>query len=764
MLLHRFTDTYSSVKLSLLQLLLITSIFLFWSSNSANAQFNFNYNDSIRVVRSGDTLINPWAGGLNSIQMSDFDFDQDGDLDLFCFDRSSNNVRVFTQEWNGNNSYYKYAYNANMLFPSNLRYRVHLVDFDQDGRKDLFTWGVGGGLTVYRNVSDAVNGLQWVLFKSTVTSDYAINGLEPLEVNADDLPALIDVDEDGDLDVLTPDAQGLRIEYHQNQSMQLYGIPDSLVFIQKNECWGQFTEGITNFTINLNDSTPPCVNGNIANPERIQSASNSTKKIHQGTTLLCLDIDSSGVKDLIIGDAAYSGVTMLLNGGTAVNTDSPMISEDPAFPMYTTPVKCENFPGAYYLDVNFDQKKDLIASPNTQVNSIDRESVVYYQNIGTVNVPIFSPVTNNFLQDEMIEHGTGSIPVLADYTGDGLVDLLVANFYNYRPVGEKESLIALYRNIGTVSNPVFEFVDMDVFNLAQQNFGLRSVPTFGDIDSDGDDDMLLGIDNGTIVFYENLATGTTPIWGNPVLNFTDNVSAPINVNAFAHPQLFDLDGDGLLDLLIGNRLGNIYYYRNTGTATNPSFELTNATLGDVDIMPGNQSSNAAIHFFRDNGETHLFSGSFDGRLAYYSDIDGNLNTGSTFDLISDNYQGIEVGKHSAIYTYDIDQDGSLNAFLGQDLGGLCHYNLSPDSTANLSEIDEFLVALYPNPTEGTFTVNSLAQLKTVKILDAQGRIIGNEQTDQFKLELSVERFPAGIYHVVIEMESGVLATRKLIRY
>lgn len=764
MYLLRFADSYASAKITLRQLFLLTTILWLWSSNPVNAQFSFNYNDSIPVVRSGDTLLNPWAGGLNFIQMSDFDFDQDGDLDLFCFDRSSNNVRVFTQEWNGNNFYYQYVHNAEILFPSNLRYRVHLVDFDQDGRKDLFTWGVGGGLTVYRNVSDAVNGLQWVLFKSTLTSDYAINGIAPLEVNADDLPALIDVDEDGDLDVLTPDSDGLRIEYHQNQSMQLFGIPDSLIFVQKNECWGQFTEGVTNFTINLNDSTPPCVFGNIANPERIQSPSSNEKKIHQGTTLLCLDIDSSGVKDLIIGDAAYSGVTMLLNGGTAVNTDSPMISEDPAFPMYTTPIKCQNFPGAFYVDVNFDQKRDLIASPNTKINSIDRESVVYYQNIGTDNIPVFSPVLNNFLQNDMIEHGTGSIPVLFDYTGDGLVDLLVANFYNYRPVGEKESLIALYRNTGTASSPAFELVDMDIFNLAQQNFGLRSVPTFGDIDADGDDDLLLGINDGSIVFCENLATGNTPIWGNPVLNYADNLSAPINVNAFAHPQLFDLDNDNLLDLLIGNRVGNIYYYRNIGTATNPSFELTNSFLGEVDILPGNQSANAAIHFFRDNGETQLFAGSFEGNLAYYTDIDGNLNPGDSFDLISDNYQGIDVGKHSAVYTYDIDQDGNLNAFLGQDLGGLYHYTLSPDSTASLTEIDETLVALYPNPTDGTFTVTSLTQMKSVKILDAQGRVIQDEKTDQLEVELSVERFPAGIYHVVIELETGVLATRKLVRY
>ncbi|MDB3906760.1 T9SS type A sorting domain-containing protein [Crocinitomicaceae bacterium] len=728
----------------------------------ANAQFTFQYNDSIPVIRSGDTLQNPWAGGLNYIQMSDFDFDQDGDMDLFCFDRSSNNVRVFAKEWDGNNFYYDYVLNTEDLFPTDLRYRAQLVDFDQDGRKDLFTWGLGGGLKVYRNVSDVVNGLQWILFQSDVQSDYAINGMQSLFISADDLPALVDVDEDGDLDILTSDAAGLRLEYHQNQSIQLYGIPDSLIFVQKNECWGKFTEGVTNFTINLNDSTPPCINGNIANPER-SSVIASQKKMHAGTSILCLDIDSSGVKDIIMGDAAFSGLNLLVNGGTAVNTDSPITSLDDTFPIYSTPVKCQNFPGAYYVDVDFDQKRDLIASPNTEVNSLDRESVIYYQNIGTDNVPIFTPISGNFLQDEMIEHGTGSIPVIFDYNGDGLEDLLIANFYNYKPVGDKESLIAVYYNVGTATEPAFQFVDMDAFNLGQQNFGLRSVPTFGDIDDDGDKDLLLGLEDGTLVFYENLATGTMPLWGNPVMNYLDDQSNIIDVGAFAHPQLFDLNDDGLLDLMIGNRLGTIAYYENIGSTANPSFQLNDSTLGEVDILPGNQSSNAAIHFFRENGETHLICGSFDGNLTYFDDIDGNLNPGDMFNLVSDTYQGIDVGKHSAVYTFDLDMDGNRNLFLGQDLGGLYHYDIAFDSTASLSETSMTLVSLYPNPTEGQFTVTSSTHIETVKIIDAKGRLVQNLSADGFEVKVSLEHAPSGIYYAVIQLQSGEVATRKLIR-
>jgi len=136
---------------------LLTTIALFFSFVNFG-QFGFEFDASIPVIRSGDTLDNPWGGGLNYPQFSDFDYDFDGDLDLFVFDRSSNNVRVYTQEGT-TEKYYQLAYGASEDFPSELRYRATLIDYDGDGRKDLFTANLSG-VRVYRNVGDQVNGLQ----------------------------------------------------------------------------------------------------------------------------------------------------------------------------------------------------------------------------------------------------------------------------------------------------------------------------------------------------------------------------------------------------------------------------------------------------------------------------------------------------------------------------------------------------------------------------------------------------------------------------
>ena len=56
-------------------LFVIISIWYF----ASYAQFQFIYNDSLPIIKLGNTLKYPWAGGLNFSQFSELDFDYDGD-------------------------------------------------------------------------------------------------------------------------------------------------------------------------------------------------------------------------------------------------------------------------------------------------------------------------------------------------------------------------------------------------------------------------------------------------------------------------------------------------------------------------------------------------------------------------------------------------------------------------------------------------------------------------------------------------------------
>lgn len=746
-----------------------------WLNVCCFGQFRFEYNDSIPVRIGNDTLLFPWAGGLNYVQVSDIDYDFDGDMDLFIFDRSKDNIRLFeTVEVNGVKQH-KFVTNAKSYFPSDLRNRAALVDYDNDGRKDIFTYGIGG-LKVYRNVGDAANGLQWQLITSLLNSDH-MGDYGNLYVSSSDIPALVDVDGDTDLDILTFDIGGEHIEYHQNQSQELYGHSDSLSMVLKNECWGKFSEDPNNNSLILNDPDQPCTNSSLPNPLKPAAGEIEGQILeeglegldpvrHAGSTILALDVDNSGVLDLVIGDVSHNNLILVVNGGTEPNTNSAMISQDENFPSNTTPANLKIFPASFYVDVDHDGIKDLIVGANAKGVSQNEKSILYYKNLGTDNLPNFLFKSKSFLQEEMIETGTGSIPVFFDQNNDGREDLIIGSFYRYKEPLLKESALVSYRNTGTATEPFFTFVDQNYLNILAQNYGLRSVPAFGDIDSDGDKDLFLGLENGTLVFYRNIAaTGAPATFANPVLNYTDNAGQVITTDSYCFPQLFDLDNDGLPDLILGKKTGEIMYYRNIGTAAAPSFSLVSNMLGNIDISPATPEGYAAPHFFRWNDTTHLFLGGIDGKLHFYNGIDGHLQPGEDFNLVSPAYLGINVESYSSFYVNDIDSDGRLNLFVGGDLGGVMHFEHDPNSTASLDEIPgvEVQVIIYPNPSSGIFSVKIETENPAswqATVFDMTGRKM-NISMENGKIDLSGA--VDGIYHLVLSSGNGGVVCRKLMK-
>lgn len=744
------------------QLLLITICVI--STLSCYGQID--YNSSIPVIELGDTLENPWAGGLNHVQISDFDVDLDGDLDLFIFDISSNNIRVLTQELINGIPSYKFLYSAAELFPSDIIYKGVMIDYDNDGRKDLWTSGISG-LKVYRNVSDQVNGLQWQLQEDLIYSQYASN-YSPLLVSLSDMPAITDVDFDGDIDILTFHSGGEVVEYHQNQSMELYGIPDSLIFEQKNECWGLFRESSLNNSLTLNDQSFPCMGGNIPNPQRIGNASPSielTQKVHAGSSLLAIDLDNSGVVDLILGDSFYPGLVSLINGGSIPNSNSAMSSQDVTFPSYNVPAELDLFPVSFYVDVDFDQVKDLVVGSNVNNLAENESSVLFYKNIGTNASPNFSFQQKNLFQSEMIEHGSGSIPVLFDEDEDGLKDLVVGNFYRYKPYLEKESTIALYRNTGTATSPEFTYLDFDYLNLSQESFGLRLSPTFGDIDGDGDEDMYMGRTNGSLIFFENNSTGSGANFSIAVTDLQDDLGNTIDVGDYSFPQLFDLNKDSLIDLVIGNRTGEIFYYENIGTNSVPSFHLIDSTLGQVDVSGTEINGYSSPHFFRRNDTTYLLCGAYNGKLHYFNNIDGNLAPTDAFNPITNSYGGINVDAYSTVVVNDIDNDGNLNVFVGQQLGGIYHFNESNVSNIGLGELNKSPnVILYPNPSSSTISLESEQEnIQSIQVINMFGQIEREIDVNDDKIIIDVRILTKGSYLIKVVLENESILMKRFVR-
>ena len=729
--------------------------FIFWVFFGLNlpifSQFQFNFKDSVVVFKNGSQIQQPWGGGLNNAQFSEIDYDFDGDMDLFVFDRSKNQIRVFKHDvLNGNHSY-KVDQTASLKFPIDVRYRALTIDYNLDGKNDLFTYGIGG-LKVYKNIGNSVDGLQWELASNLLYSNNW-GTLMNLYVSSGDIPAIVDVENDGDLDVLTFNIGGEYLQYHQNQSQELYGHSDSLVFELKNECWGGFREDVNTNLVILNDVTSPCNSGNVPNPLRIE---NPSEKGHAGSTVLAFDYDGSGVKDLLIGDVAYTSLNLLINGGTAPNTNSKIISQDISFPSNSTPVNVQLFPAAFLVDVDFDGKKDLIVAPNAKNVSENERSCLKYKNTGSNSNYNFIYETSAFLQEDMIEHGTGSIPVLADLTGDGLLDLIVGNFYSYKPTLSKESKIAFYKNIGTASNPIFTFIDGDFMNFSQANYGLRMIPTFGDIDGDTKTDLILGLENGTLVYYKNNGTSSNPNYNVASTNLTDANGNVINVGQYAAPQLFDLNRDNKLDLIIGEKTGKLFYYENVGTGNSPSFELSANQLGGIDVITTTPDGYPIPHFFRKNDTTFLLVGTGEGELHFYDSIDANIS--GTFNQISMNFLSLKsiLGGYSSGTIADLDTDGKLDLILGQDLGGLFYLEHDLSSTLDLSElVNGIEISIYPNPTNGTIVIESNNFPLELHLLSLEGKELNEFLISNQISEFDISNVSNGTYFLKINNSEKV---------
>ncbi len=693
--------------------------FIFIGLNSF-AQFQFNFSDSILVFKNGNALDLAWSGGHNNAQLSEIDYDFDGDNDLFVFDRSHDQIHIYRHELSNGLHYYVADPAGFLLFPPGLRYRAYCADYNQDGKNDLFCYTIGG-LRVYKNSGNSSLGLQWEQYSNYITSNY--NGPQlNLYISSADIPAIVDVEGDGDLDILTYHIGGEYLQYHQNQSQELYGHSDSLIFDLKNSCWGGYREDVTSNGVFLNDNSGPCNGSNVPNPELPVG---SNPKAHAGSTVLALDYDNSGVLDLILGDVSYTNMMLLINGGTVPNSNSDMISMNTAFPSNSTPINMQLFPAGFYVDVNFDGVKDLIVTPNANNVSENELSILFYKNTGSNTQPNFVYQTKSLLQNEMIEHGTASSPQLVDLNNDGLLDLIVSNFYAYKATNSKESRLAYYQNTGSISNPKFTLVDVNFLNLSQSNLGLRLFPTFGDLNGDGKADMIIGLENGSLAYFQNTTSGSNPSFAAPILNYAAQSGTVMNVGQYASPQLFDLNNDVKLDLILGKKTGELSYYENTGTIANPAFVLMNNELGMVDTDSLTPDGYSVPHFFRFQDTTYLLLGSHDGTIYFYDSIDAHLSNGQTFHERSSDFLGLKVaiGAYSSCFVTDLDQDNHLDLFVGQDLGGLFYLEDEPGSTMAVAEDPQTFLHIYPNPATMELTILSDQSIGLMDVYSLEGRWI-----------------------------------------
>ena len=359
-------------------------------------------------------------------------------------------------------------------------------------------------------------------------------------------------------------------------------------------------------------------------------------------------------------------------------------------------------------------------------------TVTFYENVGNDSqIPIYELKSFEWQNIWIVgpsfqqRHGASAINFI-DIDIDGDMDLFWGDYF-------QRSLYVIY-NEGNQYNPNMNYSDViSDFPINNPIYTSgRNMPTFNDIDSDGDLDLfisVLGGDDGiklknNFLFYEN---------DNQLFDLkSNNKLESIDLNSNVAPFMVDIDSDGDLDLFVGQDYstetfpirGRIYFFRNTGDSDEMIFELEDdqflgTNIGtslipvfadidfdaDMDLFVGNY--NGDIIFYRNDGsqeimnfvrvgalpnvnsqsysspsffdidsdgDLDLFVGDNSGRILYYN------NKGDKFDFnfehISDTFSNIDVGSRSSVIFFDVDNDMKSELIIGSNASGLKMYKQS----------------------------------------------------------------------------------------
>jgi hypothetical protein len=708
-------------------------------------------NKHIPFLNGTDTLKYATAGGLNLPQFSEIDLNNDGIQDLLVYDRSANVVTTFLNDGISGQNSYRYAPEYEQRFPRNVRNFMLARDFDCDGIKDLFHFNqppfTAGGIGVQKGSYDANNKIQFTEVSPILKYNSSF-GLNDIFIFNPDLPGIEDIDGDGDIDIAAFSLDftfNRNIWFYRNLSAENGFGCDSLIFTLEHQCFGMASETpFNNNTYYLSPGVDSCADNPYWRP--------AATPRHTGSSVTLVDWNNDAAMDLLVGDVSYNKLNMLT---AAIENDTIIfVSQDSAYPSYNQRVNLFSFPSAFFIDLNNDGLKDMIAAPTemTLGEAVTDTVAWYYENTDNDSI-ILNLVKKDFLVGEMIDLGRASNAAIADVNGDGLLDIVCGHFAYTRSFQSYRTSLAYFQNIGTATSPAFSLVDNNFGGFSSLNErGLY--PNFGDIDGDADLDLIIGSADGSLKLVTNTAgAGNAMSWGPVQLNYKG-----INVGDFSTPQFVDIDRDNDLDLMVGNYIGQLSYFENTGSANGASFSATptNNTFGfDLNNLG---SGYAAPFFYDNNGDYELFLGHELGGIIHLGNIDGNIT--GIYDTLSLEFENLFNGKFSTIAIADFDGNDTLDYLLGNVRGGFNLYSYqSQDTLISSDEIASSIgnaIEIFPNPFSSNIniTFNFDVPNAQIRIFDRLGRLVFQKEFDRPDkfLSLDLNTLDSGFYIVEVHTQ------------
>ncbi|MEJ2540152.1 MAG: VCBS repeat-containing protein [Gemmatimonadota bacterium] len=602
------------------------------SGESGRPEIGFRPTDPLtREIRpflvrdaAGRAYDHPFLGGFDVPRPQLVDIDDDGDPDLFVQERTD---ELMFFENVGTPEVAEYVWRTDRYQDLQVGEWSRFHDLDSDGDLDLLAETPFSYIRYIRNEGSAREP-RWVVAADSLKDSDGV----PIFSDRQNIPNMTDIDCDGAVDLFLGRVDGTVTRYEE-VSVDGRGVPSFALRNQRFE--------------DIEIVAAIAVPGGA--PEAPEGAGAGTR-LHGANSMAFADVDGDGDQDFFWGDFFEAGLLWIENLGSC---ERPDLRAPPAPVPAEELITTSGYNVASLADTDGDGDLDVLLgvlggafNPNTTAS----DNLLHYERLPSGRL---RRTASRYLYG--IDVGSESHPTFGDLDGDGDQDLLMASKLD--PSVLTAARLYRFDNVGTDRNPEYALVDtlalMDGYHLA---------PTLADLDADGDLDLLLGSWNDDVRYFRNDGTAREPAF----VPVGDGPVAELPRGSHATPAVGDLDGDGDLDLLLGESSGEINQFRNVGSATEPRFEFVTEGAWDIDV--GRRSA-PLLEDLDGDGDLDLIVGREDPGVRIF------LNTGSVseprFEAAGE--LAAPLPNFSVPVLVDLDGDGDDDLVSGGAAGGLVFF-------------------------------------------------------------------------------------------